>query len=153
MSGGSPSAKSVNVLLVEDNPADVELTRLSLEETRLAHKLHVTQDGDQAMAFLKRRAPYAAAPRPDLTLLDLNLPRRDGRAVLAEIKSDERLKDIPVVILTTSAAERDILHAYRMHANSYITKPLGVEDWIRLFRTLQEFWFGAVTLPPGPPSG
>ena len=152
MSGGPPTAKPVNVLPVEDNPADVELTRLSLEETRLAHNLHVTLDGDQALAFLNRREPYAAVPRPDLTLLDLNLPRRDGRAVLAEIKSDERLKNIPVVILTTSAAERDILHAYRLHANSYITKPLGVDGWIRLFRTLQEFWFGAVTLPPGPHS-
>ncbi len=141
---------TVNVLLVEDNPADVELTRLSLEETRLAHNLHVMQNGDQALAFLNRRFPYEAAPRPDLTLLDLNLPGTDGRAVLAEIKSDEKLKDIPVVILTTSAADRDILNAYRVHANSYITKPLGVEGWIRMFRTLQEFWFGAVTLPPGP---
>ena len=142
------SAKTVNILLVDDNPADVELTRLSLEETRLAHSLHVTRDGDEALAFLNRRGPYTAAPRPDLTLLDLNLPRTDGRAVLAEIKRDANLKNIPVVVLTTSAAERDILHAYRMHANSYITKPLGVEGWIRLFRTLHDFWFDAVTLPP-----
>ena len=142
------SAAPVNVLLVEDNPADVELTRLSLEETQLSHILYVTQDGDQALAFLKRHAPYAAAPRPHLTLLDLNLPRKDGRAVLEEIKKDEGLKDIPVVVLTTSNSERDILSAYKMHANSYITKPADPDQWVELFRSVHEFWFKAAELPP-----
>ena len=138
----------VNVLLVEDNPADVELTRLSLKATELPHRLDVTQDGDQALAFLKRRAPYADAPRPDLTLLDLNLPRTDGRAVLAEIKQDESLKDIPVVVLTTSSSYRDISAAYKMHANSYITKPTGLDRWVELFRSVNDFWFKTAKLPP-----
>ena len=138
----------VNVFLVEDNPADVEMTRLSLEENHVAHRLHVAQDGDQALAYLKRRAPYADAPRPDLTLLDLNLPRTDGRAVLAAIKNDESLKEIPVVVLTTSSSDRDILAAYKMHANSYITKPTGLDRWVELFRSVNDFWFKTVKLPP-----
>jgi CheY-like chemotaxis protein len=138
----------VNVFLVEDNPADVEMTRLSLEETRVAHRLHVAYDGDQALDFLQRRGPYADAPRPDLTLLDLNLPRTDGRAVLAAIKNDESLKEIPVVVLTTSSSDRDISAAYKMHANSYITKPTGLDRWVELFRSINDFWFKTVKLPP-----
>ena len=153
MNGSRTPATPVNVLLVEDNPADVELTRLSLEEAHVAHRLHVTQDGDQALAFLNRRAPYADAPRPDLTLLDLNLPRTDGRAVLAEIKKDESLKDIPVVVLTTSSSDRDISAAYKMHANSYITKPTGLDRWVELFRSINDFWFKTAKLPPTAVSG
>ena len=148
MNNSRTPTRPVNVLLVEDNPADVALTRLSLEKNHVAHRLFVTQDGDQALAFLKRRAPYADAPRPDLTLLDLNLPRTDGRAVLAEIKKDESLKDIPVVVLTTSNSDRDILTAYKMHANSYITKPTGLDRWVELFRSVNDFWFKTVKLPP-----
>jgi len=140
-------SKQLNLLLVEDNPADVELTRVCLEETRLAHRLHVTEDGEQALEFLNRRAAYTAAPRPDLMLLDLNLPRKDGRAVLAEVKSDERLKDIPVIVLTTSHSERDVLNAYRLHANCYITKPSGYDQWVSLFRSVHAFWFDTVRLP------
>ena len=148
MNNSTTPTTPVNVFLVEDNPADVALTRLSLEETHVAHRLFVTQDGDQALAFLKRRAPYADAPRPDLTLLDLNLPRTDGRALLAEIKKDESLKDIPVVVLTTSNYDRDILTAYKMHANCYITKPTGPDRWVELFRSVNNFWFKTVKLPP-----
>ena len=153
MKNSRPSTTPVNLLLVEDNPADVELTRLSLDKTGLPHRLHVTQDGEQALAFLRRDAPYAAAPRPHLTLLDINLPRKDGRAVLAEIKKDESLKDIPVVILTTSDSERDILAAYKMHANSYITKPTGLDRWVELFRSVQDFWFKSAKLPTPSASG
>ena len=138
------------MLLVEDNPADVELARLCLNETDLAHNLHVAEDGDAALAFLRRRPPYADAPRPALVLLDLNLPRRDGREVLAEIKNDEDLAAIPVVILTTSNSDRDILHAYKMHANSYITKPETFDKWVASFRSVREFWFRTVKLPHSP---
>src|SRR2546425_12900050 len=148
MNSSRPSTTPVNVFLVEDTPADVPLTRLSLEEAHVAHRLHVTQDGDQALAFLNRRAPYADAPRPDLTLLDLNLPRTDGRTVLAEIKKDKSLKDIPVVVLTTSSSDRDISTAYKMHANSYITKPAGLDRWVELFRSVNDFWFKTAKLPP-----
>ena len=147
MNDSRPSTVPVNLLLVEDNPADVELTRLSLEESQLPYRLHVAQDGDQALAFLKRQAPHEGAPRPDLTLLDLSLPRRDGRAVLAVIKSDENLKDIPVVVLTTSSSQRDVLAAYKLHANSYITKPTGIDRWITLFRSIRDFWFKSARLP------
>jgi len=147
MNDSRPSTVPVNLLLVEDNPADVELTRLSLEESQLPYRLHVAQDGDEALAFLKRQAPHEGAPRPDLTLLDLSLPRRDGRAVLAVIKSDENLKDIPVVVLTTSSSQRDVLAAYKLHANSYITKPIGIDRWITLFRSIRDFWFKSVRLP------
>ena len=148
MNGLRTPMTPVNVFLVEDNPADVEMTRLSLEETHVAHRLHVTRDGDEALAFLNRRDPYADAPRPDLTLLDLNLPRTDGRAVLAAIKTDESLKDIPVIVLTTSSSDRDISAAYKMHANGYITKPTGLDRWVELFRAVNDFWFKTVKLPP-----
>jgi len=147
MNDSRPSTTPVNLLLVEDNPADVELTRLSLDEIQLPYRLHVAQDGDEGLAFLKRQAPHEGAPRPDLTLLDLSLPRRDGRAVLAVIKSDENLKDIPVVVLTTSSSQRDVLAAYKLHANSYITKPIGIDRWITLFRSIRDFWFKSVRLP------
>ena len=121
---------------------------LRAQEHEFSHRLHVTHDGDQALAFLKRRAPYAGAPRRDLTLLDLNLPRTDGRAVLAEIKKDESLKDIPVVVLTTSKAEEDILKSYSLHANCYVTKPMGLEQFLDVVRSIEDFWFTIVKLPP-----
>lgn len=143
----SQKEQTVEMLLVEDNPADVALAQMSLKETKLAHNLHVTRDGDAALAFLRRLPPYAAAPRPALVLLDLNLPRKDGREVLAEIKGDKELAEIPVVILTTSNADRDILHAYKMHANSYITKPTGFDKWVDSFRSFHDFWFKTAKLP------
>ena len=148
MNSSTTPTTPVNVFLVEDNPADVALTRLSLEKNHVAHRLFVTQDGDQALAFLKRRAPYADAPRPDLTLLDLNLPRTDGRAVLAEIKKDESLKDIPVVVLTTSKSEEDVLHSYQLNANCYVAKPVDFHQFEKIVRAIKEFWFSIVILPP-----
>jgi two-component system response regulator len=137
----------VKLLLIEDNPADVEITRLSLEEAKLQHELHVAENGNQGMAFLNRQAPYQAAPRPDLVLLDLNLPGKDGRAVLAEIKNDEKLKDVPVVILSTSSAEADVVDAYKMHANGYLAKPTSFDAWVELFRAVRCFWFAKAQLP------
>ena len=138
---------SIDILLVEDNPGDVRLTVEALKEDKLHNSLHVVKDGIEAMAFLHQKGEYADAPRPDLILLDLNLPKKDGREVLGEIKADERLKRIPVVILTTSQAEEDILKTYELHANCYITKPVNLEQFIKVVRSIEEFWLTVVRLP------
>ena len=139
---------TIEILLVEDNPADVRLTTEALKEEKIYNNLHVATDGVEAMAFLRREGKYAKALRPDLILLDLNLPKKDGREVLEEIKSDDDLKTIPVVVLTVSQAEEDILKSYNLHANCYITKPVDLDQFIKVIRSVQEFWLTIVKLPP-----
>jgi two-component system, chemotaxis family, response regulator Rcp1 len=141
--------RPIAILMVEDNPGDVRLTREALKDAKVSNTLHVVEDGVAALDFLYRRAPYGEAPRPDLILLDLNLPRKNGREVLEEIKQDARLKTIPVVILTTSSAEEDVLRAYSLHANCYITKPVDFVQFTKIVRTIEDFWLTIVTLPPG----
>jgi two-component system, chemotaxis family, response regulator Rcp1 len=148
MSGFNPS-KAIDILLVEDNPGDVQLAREALESGKVRNTLYVANDGEAAMDFLRRRGPHANAPRPDLVLLDLNLPRKDGREVLAEVKGDEDLKRIPVVILTTSAGEEDILKSYNLHANCYITKPIDLGQFLKVVRSIEDFWLTIVKLPDG----
>ena len=143
----------VEILLVEDHPGDVELTVEALKEGKVANHLHVASDGEEAMRFLRREGRHANAPRPDLILLDLNLPRMDGREVLAEIKSDASLKMIPVVVLTTSDAEEDILRTYELHANCYIRKPVDLEQFFQVVKTVDTFWLSIVTLPQGDATG
>jgi len=138
----------IEILLVEDNPADVRLTTEMLKEEKSYNNLHVVSDGVEAMAFLRKEGKYAKAPRPDLILLDLNLPKKDGREVLKEIKEDENLKIIPVVVLTVSKAEEDILRSYKLHANCYITKPVDLEQFIKVAKSIQDFWVALVKLPP-----
>jgi two-component system, chemotaxis family, response regulator Rcp1 len=138
----------IEILLVEDSPADVRLTMEALKEEKLHINLHVVNDGVEAMAFLRREGAYAKAVRPDLVLLDLNLPRKDGREVLMEIKNDENLRIIPVVILTVSKAEEDVLKSYKLHANCFITKPLDLNQFSRVVKTIQDFWLTIVKLPP-----
>ena len=138
----------IEILLVEDSPADVRLTKEVLDEASVRNRLHVVHDGVEAMAFLRREDIYADAPAPDVILLDLNLPRKPGREVLAEIKQDPAFKRIPVVVLTTSAAERDILEAYGLHANCYITKPIDLNQFIRIVKSIEDFWLTIVKLPP-----
>jgi two-component system response regulator len=139
--------QDIEILLVEDSPADVLITREAFEQARLVNSLHVVEDGVRAMQFLHREGEYASCPRPDLILLDLNLPRKNGHEVLAEIKADPELKAIPVVILTTSQAEQDILEAYDLHANCYIVKPVKFENFVTAIRSIESFWFSVVTLP------
>lgn len=141
--------KPIEILLVEDNPGDVRLTAEALRENKFRNKLNVVADGVEAMAYVRREGKYSDAPCPDLILLDLNLPKKDGREVLAEIKADEDLKRIPVVILTTSKAEEDIFKTYDHHANCYITKPVDLEQFIKVVKTIQEFWLTIVSLPSG----
>ncbi|MCF7855707.1 MAG: response regulator [Candidatus Pacebacteria bacterium] len=143
-----PQGKEIEILLVEDNPADVRLTQEALKEGKVHNRLHVVGDGEEAMDFLRRRGEYADEVRPDLVLLDLNLPRKDGREVLAELKDDDDLKRIPVVILTTSQAEEDILRTYNLHANCYITKPVDLDQFIKVVRSIEDFWLTVVRLPP-----
>ena len=139
----------INILLVEDNPADVRLTQEALKEAAHARtRLHVAGDGVEALEFLHRQGSFAAAPRPDLMLLDLNLPRVDGRQVLAEVKGDPELRRIPVVVLTTSPSEDDILHAYDQHVNSYIRKPVDLDQFLHVLRAIDDYWLGSVSLPP-----
>jgi CheY-like chemotaxis protein len=140
-------ATPVEILLVEDNPGDVRLTREALKEGKVRNNLNVVEDGEAAVAFAKQEGPYADAPRPDIILLDLNLPRKDGREVLAILKADEALKRIPVVILTSSKADEDILKAYDLNANCYIAKPVDFEQFIRVVRVIEEFWLTVVKLP------
>ena len=140
--------KPIEILMVEDSPTDVLLTREALEHAKVLNHLHVVEDGVQAMAFLRKQGPYADAPRPGLILLDLNLPKKDGREVLAEVKADEDLKVIPVVALTTSRAEEEVLRAYKLHVNCYITKPVDFANFAEVVRSIQQFWFTVVTLPP-----
>ncbi len=141
-------ARAVEILLVEDSPADIELTREALLDSKLANNLHVVTDGVQAMEFLRKSEPYTSAPRPDLILLDLNLPRKNGREVLAEIKADPDLALIPVVIMTVSQDERDVFESYRLHANCYIRKPVNFAEFIGIVQSIENFWFTIVTLPP-----
>jgi chemotaxis family two-component system response regulator Rcp1 len=141
------NTSSVEILLVEDNPGDVRLTIEALKESKVCNNLNVVSDGVEAITYLRREGQYANAPRPDLILLDLNLPGKDGREVLSEIKGDDDLKCIPVVVLTTSAAEQDILRTYRLHANCYITKPVDLEQFIMIVQNIQDFWFSIVKLP------
>jgi CheY-like chemotaxis protein len=140
--------KPIEILLVEDNPGDADLAREALAVGKVRNLLHHVGDGLAAMDFLRRRGQYARVPRPDLILLDLNMPKKDGREVLAEIKSDADLKRIPVVILTTSKAEEDILKSYNLHANCFITKPIDVNQFIKVVQAIEEFWFTIVKLPP-----
>jgi CheY-like chemotaxis protein len=137
----------MEILLVEDSLADARLTKRALQKSRLASNLHVVRDGMEAMAFVQGREPFANAPRPDLILLDLNLPRKDGRAVLAEIKSDERLRTIPVVVLTTSVAPDDVQTCYQLHANCFLVKPVDLEAFTSTILAIEEFWFTRARLP------
>lgn len=147
MSDGVPG-RPVELLLVEDNPGDVELTREALEEARVRNRLAVVEDGVEALAYLRREGRYAGAPRPDLVLLDLNLPRKDGREVLAEIKADPELRRIPVVVLTTSEAEKDVLGAYDLYASAYIVKPVDLDQFLGVVRSVEGFWLTVVKFPP-----
>jgi CheY-like chemotaxis protein len=140
--------RSMNVLLVEDNPTDVQMARSAFEMIEMPHCLHVVLDGEAALDYLRMEHPPASAPRPQLILLDWALPGKSGRAVLSEIKSDPQLKLIPVIVLTASQADEDILQAYDLHANCYITKPLSFEKLLHVMETIRDFWFGVVTLPP-----
>jgi len=140
--------KPVEILLVEDNPLDVIMTREALEDGKVCNNLSVVEDGEQAMDFLHRKGAYADAPRPDVILLDLNLPRKDGREVLIEIKADPMLQHIPVIVLTTSKAEEDIVRSYKLHANCFITKPVDLEQFTNVIKSIEDFWFEIVKLPP-----
>ena len=137
----------IEILLVEDSAGDVRLTKEALRDAKVQNNLHVACDGMEAMAFLRRQGSYANAPRPDLILLDLNLPKKSGREVLEEIKLDPSLQSIPVVILTTSAAEEDILRSYALHANCYITKPVDLDQFLKVVKTIDNFWLAIVKLP------
>jgi two-component system, chemotaxis family, response regulator Rcp1 len=138
----------IEILLVEDNPGDVRLTREALKEGKVYSNLHTVKDGVEAMEFLRRKGKYKEVPRPDIILLDLNLPKKDGREVLEEIKTDDDLKRIPVVVLTTSKAEEDVLRTYNLHANCYVTKPVDLEKFMVVVKSIDIFWLTVVTLPP-----
>ena len=141
-------ALTADILLVEDNPGDVRLTKEALKDAKVLNEIYVARDGVEAMQFLTKKGSFKEAPTPDLILLDLNLPRKDGREVLAEIKKDSKLKRIPVVILTTSKADEDIVKTYNLHANAYITKPVDLNRFVEIIHALEEFWFTIVKLPP-----
>ena len=134
-------------MLVEDSPSDAKLTISALKLARVANELHHVEDGVQAMEFIRRQGPYEKSPRPDLILLDLNLPRKDGREVLEELKNDPNYSTIPVIVLTTSAAERDILRSYQLHANCYVTKPVNFDRFLECVRSIEQFWLSVVVLP------
>ncbi|MHC4480049.1 MAG: response regulator [Planctomycetota bacterium] len=144
---GAGIGRPIQILLVEDNPGDVRLTQEAFTEAKVQNTLHVVWDGVEALAFLRRQGDHADAPAVDLVLLDLKLPKKDGQEVLAEVKADPQLKRIPVVILTTSRAERDILHSYQLHANCFITKPVDFEQFLTVVRSVEDFWLSIVTLP------
>ena len=144
----SRAGRPIQILMVEDNPDDIELTVEALKDARVANHLTAVQDGEEALSYLRGRGKYAQAVRPDLILLDLNMPRKHGRDVLREIKNDPKLKRIPVVILTTSQAEDDILHTYDLHANCYITKPVDFNQFLKVVRSIEDFWLTVVKLPP-----
>jgi CheY-like chemotaxis protein len=141
------TSRPVQILLVEDNPGDVVLTKDALKESKVLNRLSVVEDGVEAVAFLRREGQYADALRPDLVLLDLNLPRKDGRQVLADMKADPVLARIPVVILTSSKAEQDVLKTYNLHANCYVTKPVDLNQFVTVVKAIQNFWLSIVTLP------
>jgi chemotaxis family two-component system response regulator Rcp1 len=150
MSTGA-TGKPIEILLVEDNPGDVRLAREVLRDARVHNRISTVKDGVEALAFLRHTGTYAGAPRPDLILLDLNLPRKDGREVLADIKADQDLRRIPVIVLTTSQDERDVLGAYESYANCYIVKPVDLEQFIAVVESIEQFWFQIVHLPPKGP--
>lgn len=139
--------RPIEILLVEDNPGDVRLTREALKEAQVLNQLHVVEDGVEAMAFLRRKGQYTNRPAPDIVLLDLNLPRKNGHEVLRELKNNGRLKRIPVVVLTTSAADEDIVQSYQLHANAYITKPVDLEKFMRVMEAFESFWLSTAQLP------
>jgi CheY-like chemotaxis protein len=139
--------RAADFLLVEDNPGDVRLTQEALRSHKVQNNLHVVGDGEEAMAFLRRQGKYANAPRPDIILLDLNLPRKDGREVLADIKSDPNLKTIPVVVITSSEAEQDVIKSYNLNANCYVTKPVNLDQFIKVVQSINDFWLTIVKLP------
>lgn len=143
-------AQSIDVLLVEDDPGDELMTREAFEDNRIGHSLHVVRDGEEALDFLYRRAAFRNAPRPDLVLLDLNLPKYDGRQVLAQVKSDPDLARIPIVVLTTSAAEEDIRRSYELHANAYVTKPVDAHQFMAAIKRIDDFFVRVVRLPSQP---
>ena len=143
------SAELLHILLVEDNPADVRLTREALRSAKVANHLSVVVDGEDALAFVRGERGYGGAPRPDLVILDLNLPRMDGREVLHEMKQDEDLRRIPVAVLTTSTAEADVLRSYDLGANCYVTKPVGLDQFLEVVQAIDSFWLGVVRLPRG----
>ena len=143
----SAHAEPVQILLVEDSPGDIRLTREVLRDAKIANELHIVGDGEEAMGFLRRERQYADAPRPDLILLDLNLPRKDGREVLAELKEDPALHLIPVIVLTTSGAEQDVMRSYDLKAACYITKPIDLDEFISVVRSIEAFWLSIVRLP------
>lgn len=142
------SSSAIEILLVEDNPADVRLTQEALRESKISNRLHAVGDGEQALRFLRREGEHAESPRPDLVLLDLNLPRLSGREVLAQVKADPALRRIPVVVLTTSEAEEDIVRSYDLHANAYVRKPVDFHQFTDVVRLIEDFWFTVVKLPP-----
>lgn len=146
--GGYEAGKPIDILLVEDNPGDADLAKEALESSKVRNRLYTVDDGVKAMEFLRKEGVYEGVPKPDLILLDLNLPRMDGRQVLAEVKKDQALRMIPIVILTTSSAEEDILRSYNLHANCYITKPIDLEQFMKVVRTIEDFWLTIVRLPP-----
>jgi two-component system, chemotaxis family, response regulator Rcp1 len=152
MHRGSSDWQPIEILLVEDNPGDVGLTKEALVTAKVRNRLHVAEDGAEALDFLFKRGKFADAPRPDIILLDLNLPKKDGREVLAEIKREPALAGIPVVILTTSAADEDIVRAYQLHANCYITKPVDFAQFLRVVESIEDFWLSVVKLPSKAPS-
>ncbi|SMO64770.1 response regulator [Fodinibius sediminis] len=141
--------RPVEILLVEDNEADIRLTREGIKEAKIRNNLHVVRDGEEAMDFLNKKGDYRDVITPDLILLDLNLPKKDGREVLEEIKNDDRLALIPVVVLTTSEAEKDIVKSYKLHANCYVTKPMGIDQFVEVITAIENFWFTIVKLPTG----
>ena len=145
--GHTPNGDPIEILLVEDNPGDVRLTREALKEAKVRNNLNVADDGAKAIDFLYRRGAYSAAPRPDLILLDLNLPKKDGREVLAEIKADASLRTIPVVVLTTSQADEDVIKAYDLHVNCYISKPIDLSQFLKVIKAVEDFWLTIVKLP------
>ncbi len=147
MSNEREACRPIEILMVEDNPGDVRLTVEALKEGKVRNILHTVEDGEEALKFLRRQETYTKAPRPDLVLLDLNLPKKNGREVLAEIKTDPDLKRIPVVILTVSQAEQDILKSYDLHANCYITKPVDLEQFLSVVKNIENFWLSVVMLP------
>lgn len=140
-------ARPIEILLVEDNPADVRLTREAFRDAKLVNNLHCVENGVEAMQFLRREGQFATSPVPDIVLLDLNLPKKDGREVLKEMKEDPELAVLPVVVLTTSRAEEDIVRSYVLHANCFISKPVDFNQFIRVVQSIEDFWFGVVTLP------
>jgi CheY-like chemotaxis protein len=144
-----PEPRPVEILLVEDNPGDVVLTREALRDTKVPTRLSVAADGEEALARLRRQGPFAAAARPDLILLDLNLPRLGGREVLAAVKADEQLRRIPVVVLTSSEAEQDVAASYDLHANCYVTKPVDLGQFLRVVKSIEDFWLHTARLPGG----